>query len=194
MTLGIETRLRRRLIRRLALQPGDGVLDVACGTGLNFPFIQEDIGPAGRLIGVDLTPAMLAKADRRVAAHSWSNVTLIEADAMALRLSEPVDAALCTLAIGLMPDPGAVVEAMVGTVRPGGRVLISDGRLVDRWYGPLANPLLRWIGDPWVPPAVRDRYWAARPWETLAMSTKGFDYEEWLGGTLYVASGHRQEP
>jgi demethylmenaquinone methyltransferase/2-methoxy-6-polyprenyl-1,4-benzoquinol methylase len=194
MTLGIETRLRRRLIRRLALHPGDSVLDVACGTGLNFPFIQEAIGPAGRLIGVDLTPAMLAEADRRVAANGWHNVTLIEADAMALELSEAVDAALCTLAIGLMPDPGAVVETMVGAVRPGGRVLISDGRLVDRWYGPLANPLLRWIGDPWVPPAVRDRYWTARPWETLAMSTEGFDYEEWLGGALYVASGHRQGP
>jgi demethylmenaquinone methyltransferase/2-methoxy-6-polyprenyl-1,4-benzoquinol methylase len=194
MTLGIETRLRRRLIRRLALQPGDRVLDVACGTGLNFPFIQETIGPAGRLIGVDLTPAMLAEAGKRVAAHRWSNVTLIEADAIALELSEPVDAALCTLAIGLMPDPSAAVEMMVGAVRPGGRALISDGRLVDRWYGPLANPLLRWIGNPWVPPAVRDRYWAAHPWETLAMLTEDFDYREWLGGALYVASGHKRKP
>jgi demethylmenaquinone methyltransferase/2-methoxy-6-polyprenyl-1,4-benzoquinol methylase len=194
MTLGMETRLRRRLIRQLALHPGGRVLDIACGTGLNFPFIQEAIGPAGRLVGVDLTPAMLAEADRRMAAHRWRNVTLLEANAMALELSEPVDAALCTLAIGLMPDPGAAVAAMVDAVRPGGRVLISDGRLVDRWYGPLANPLLRWIGDPWVPPAMRDRYWAARPWETLAMLTEGFDYTEWLGGTLYVASGHRKEP
>ncbi len=193
-TLGIETRLRRRLIRRLALHPGDRVLDIACGTGLNFPFIQEAIGTTGSLTGVDLTPAMLAEAGRRVTAHRWSNVTLIEADAMALELSEPVDVALCTLAIGLMPDPSAVVETMVDVVRPGGRVLICDGRLVDRWYGPLANPLLRWIVNPWVPPAMRDRYWAARPWETLAMLAEGFDYEEWLGGALYVSSGHKRKP
>jgi ubiquinone/menaquinone biosynthesis C-methylase UbiE len=194
MTLGVETRLRRRLIRRLGLHPGDRVLDVACGTGLNFTFVQEAIGPAGRLIGVDLTPAMLAEAGRRIAAHGWSNVTLIEADAMALALPEPVDAALCTLAVGLMPDPSVVVESMVDAVRPGGRVLISDGRLVGRWYGPLANPLLCWIGNPWVPPALRERYWTARPWETLVMLTEDFDYEEWLGGALYVATGHTRGP
>jgi ubiquinone/menaquinone biosynthesis C-methylase UbiE len=189
MTLGIEARLRRRLVRRLALRPGDRVLDVACGTGLNFPFIQEAIGPTGELIGVDLTPAMLAEADKRVAAHGWDNVTLVEADASALALSESVDAALCTLAIGLMPDPGAVVESMVDVVCPGGRVLISDGRLVHRWYGFLANPLLHWIGRPWVPPALCERYWTARPWETLVMLVEDFDYEEWLGGALYVVTG-----
>ena len=194
MTLGIETRLRRRLIRRLALHPGDSVLDIACGTGLNFPFIQEAIGTTGSLIGVDLTPAMLAEAGKRMAAHRWSNVTLIEADAIALELSEPVDAALCTLAIGLMPDPSAVVETMVDAVRPGGRVLLCDGRLIGRWVGLLANPLWRWIVNPWVPQAVRDRYWAARPWETLAMLTEDFDYREWLGGALYVAWGDRKEP
>lgn len=189
MTLGIETRLRRRLVSRLALQPGDRVLDVACGTGLNFPFIQEAIGPTGELIGVDLTPAMLAEASKRVAAHGWNNVTLIEADATALALSESVDAALCTLAIGLMPDAGAVVESMVDAMCPDGRVLISDGRLVDRWHGLLTNALLRWIGSPWVPPALRERYWTARPWETLVMLVEDFDYEEWLSGALYVATG-----
>lgn len=194
MTLGIETRLRRRLIRRLALSPGDRVLDIACGTGLNFPFIQNAIGPAGRLIGLDLTAAMLAKASERVAIHGWNNVNLIHADATSSRLPESVDAALCTLAIGLMPDPSAVVHALVVAVRPGGRVLISDCRLVDRWCSPLVNPLLRWIGNPWVPPSVREHYWTARPWEVLAMLTHDFCYEEWLGGALYVASGHKREP
>jgi demethylmenaquinone methyltransferase/2-methoxy-6-polyprenyl-1,4-benzoquinol methylase len=193
MTLGIEARLRQRLIRRLELGPGDKVLDLACGTGLNFPFIQDCIGSTGRLIGVDLTPAMLAQARERVAAHGWNNVVLIHADATSFKLSEPVDTALCTLAIGLMPDSGAVIRALVDAVRPGGQVLISDGRLVARWYGPLANPLLRWIGAPWVPPVVRGHYWAARPWEALAALTEDYRYEEWLGGALYVASGFKPE-
>jgi demethylmenaquinone methyltransferase/2-methoxy-6-polyprenyl-1,4-benzoquinol methylase len=193
MTLGIEAQLRRRLIRPLELGPGDKVLDLACGTGLNFPFIQNCIGSTGKLIGVDFTPAMLAKASERVAARGWNNVTLLDADATSFELSEPVDAALCTLAIGLMPDPSAVIRALVDAVRPGGQVLIFDGRLVDRWYGPLANPLLRWIGDPWVPPVVREHYWAARPWEALAALTEDYSYEEWLGGALYVASGYRPE-
>ena len=149
LALRKEARLRRRLVDRLALRLGDTVLDLACGTGLNFVAIEEAIGPTGRLVGVDLSPAMLAEAPKKVAAHGWANVTLIEADATTFRLAEPVDMALCTLAIGLMPDPDAVVRAMVGMVRPGGRVLIGDRRLVERWYGPLVNPLLRWVGNPW---------------------------------------------
>lgn len=193
LALGMEARLRRRLVDRLALRLGDTVLDLACGTGLNFVAIEEAIGPTGRLVGVDLSPAMLAEARKKVAAHGWANVTLIEADATTFRLAEPVDMALCTLAIGLMPDPDAVVRAMVGMVRPGGRVLIGDGRLVERWYGPLVNPLLRWVGNLWVPAAVRDRYWSVRLSETLEALAEDLHYEEWLGGILYVAWGRRKE-
>ena len=128
LALGIEVPLRRRLVRRLALQPGDTVLDLACGTGLNFAAIQKKIGPSGQLIGVDLTPAMLDEARKKTKSHGWTNVTLIEADVTTFRPSEQVDVALCTLAIGLMPDPEAVVRAMVEMTRPGGRVLIGDGQ------------------------------------------------------------------
>ena len=127
---------------------------------------------------MDLSPAILAEAYKRVAAHGWSNVTLIEADATTFRLTEPVDVALSTLAIGPMPDSDAVVQAMVTMVRPGGRVLIGNGHLVERWYGPLANPLLRWVGRLWVPAAVREHYWTARPWETLQALAEDFHYEE----------------
>lgn len=191
LTLGIEARLRRRLLSRLTLRPGDTVLDLACGTGLNFPAIQKAIGSTGRLIGVDLTPAMLAEARKKATAHSWTNVTLIEADATTFRPTELVDVALCTLAIGLMPDPGAVVQSLVGAVRPGGWVLISDGQLVDRWYGSLLDPLLRLVGSPWIPAAVHEHYWNARPWEALRTLTEAFHYEEWLWGILYVAWGQR---
>jgi len=193
LTLGLEARLRRRLVDRLALRPGDTVLDLACGTGLNFLAVEEAIGPTGRLVGVDLSPAMLAKAREKVAAHRWANVTLIEADAARLRPLEPLDAALCTLAIGLVPDPDAVVQAMAGAVRPGGRVLLSDAHPVERWYGPLLNPPLRWVSDPWIPSEVRDHYWTARPWEALEPLTDDFHREEWLGGILYVAWGRRRE-
>lgn len=70
-------------------------------------------------------------------------------------------------------------------------MLIADGRLADRWYGALVNPMLRWFGNPWVPAAMRDRYWAVRPWETLQAVTENFHYEEWLGGVLYAAWGRR---
>src|ERR1700760_1083546 len=51
---------RRRAVHALVLQPGDTVVEIACGTGLNFAMIEQEIGPEGRIVGVDLTDAMLA--------------------------------------------------------------------------------------------------------------------------------------
>jgi ubiquinone/menaquinone biosynthesis C-methylase UbiE len=71
---------RLRAVRALGLRPGAAVVDVACGTGLNFSLIEQAIGPAGRIVGVDLTDAMLAQAERRIAANCWSNISLMQAD------------------------------------------------------------------------------------------------------------------
>jgi hypothetical protein len=78
--------LRRRAIERLRLANGDIVVEVACGTGINFPLIEERIGPSGRLIGLDLSPEMLAQARTRVDRDDWRNVTLVEAGVERARL------------------------------------------------------------------------------------------------------------
>ena len=53
---------RLRAVQALGLRPGDTVIDIACGTGLNFPLLEKVVGPGGRIVGVDLTDAMLARA------------------------------------------------------------------------------------------------------------------------------------
>jgi predicted TPR repeat methyltransferase len=73
--------MRRRAVNNLGLEPGQVVLDVGCGTGLMFEAIEERIGPTGSLIGIELSPEMLAVAAERVAAHRWENVSLLEAPA-----------------------------------------------------------------------------------------------------------------
>src|SRR3989304_1966843 len=72
--LGNEKRLRRETIDSLHLRAGQTVLDIACGTGRNFPLILEKVGPTGRLVGVDYTSAMLARARERVKREGWLNV------------------------------------------------------------------------------------------------------------------------
>src|SRR5215216_4385161 len=84
--LGNEKRLRRETINSLHLQPGQTVLDLACGTGRNFPLILERIGPTGKLVGVDYTSAMLARAQERVERAGWRNVELIYEDAALIDL------------------------------------------------------------------------------------------------------------
>ena len=57
---------RRRAVESLDLRPGDTVVDMACGTGLNFQLLENAIGADGRIVGVDLTDAMLAQARQRI--------------------------------------------------------------------------------------------------------------------------------
>src|ERR1700691_6656374 len=63
---------RLRAVQALGLRTGGTVIDLACGTGLNFPLLQQAVGPGGRIVGVDLTDAMLARAQDRIAANGWS--------------------------------------------------------------------------------------------------------------------------
>src|SRR5580704_13107105 len=72
---------RLEAVQALGLHAGDSVIDIACGTGLNFPLIEEAIGPSGRILGVDLTDAMLAQAQDRIKTNGWSNISLVQSDA-----------------------------------------------------------------------------------------------------------------
>ena len=60
---------RREAIQNLQLVEGDTVVDLGCGTGLNFSLLQEKLGPEGKIIGVDLSSEMLQKANNRVSKH-----------------------------------------------------------------------------------------------------------------------------
>jgi ubiquinone/menaquinone biosynthesis C-methylase UbiE len=85
---------RERAIRLLALNQGDTVVDLGCGTGLNFSLLQEQVGPGGRIIGVDLTDAMLDEASARIAARGWLNVELVKSDAAVYGFPTAVDGIL----------------------------------------------------------------------------------------------------
>ncbi len=54
--------LRRKAVGKMALGRGDSVLEIGCGTGRNFPYLREAVGPEGRIYGVDISPGMLRKA------------------------------------------------------------------------------------------------------------------------------------
>src|SRR4051812_3999218 len=99
-----ERAQRLRAVQALRLRPGDSVVDVACGTGRNFPLIQKLIGSDGRIVGVDLTDAMLARAQKRIATNGWSNVSLVQADAADFHFPTEVDAILSTYALTQVPD------------------------------------------------------------------------------------------
>src|SRR5205085_9383486 len=67
---------RAKAVSLLELRPGDTVVDVGCGTGLCFAAILEEIGPSGRLVGIEPSVDMLGLAAERVARAGWDNVDL----------------------------------------------------------------------------------------------------------------------
>src|SRR4051794_14019313 len=83
---------RFEAVAALAPAQGETVLEVACGTGLNLPELSHRVGAAGRVIGVDVSPAMLAQARTRCWREKLGNVEIIESSAEGLGLGEPADA------------------------------------------------------------------------------------------------------
>jgi hypothetical protein len=72
---------RRKAVAALGLKAGDTVLEIGAGTGRNFPYLAEAVGPSGTIIGVDASEGMLAEARKLIERRGWSNVELLHQDA-----------------------------------------------------------------------------------------------------------------
>ena len=180
--------LRLRTIAKLALRPGDAVLDVACGTGLSFAPIVSAIGASGRLTGVELSPEMAGLARERVAREGWRNVRVDVADMAASRLDGPYDAVLFHFTHDVLRTPGAL-EAIFASCRPGARVAVAGSKLLPWWLAPL-NGWVRRINAPYM--TTFDGL--DRPWAPLERYVPGLRRESALGGIAYVAWGNARSP
>ena len=140
-TLPPVGRWRARIADALALDPGDTVVEMGCGTGANLPFLRERVGTSGRVVGVDLTEPLLSVARERVA--SFENVHVLRADATAPPVRQ-ADAVLATFVVGLLPDPSGAVGTWCDLVAArGGRVALADATASRHVAGRLLNPAFR---------------------------------------------------
>jgi ubiquinone/menaquinone biosynthesis C-methylase UbiE len=182
---------RLRAVQALGLRPGDSVVEIACGTGLNFSLIEQVIGPDGRIIGVDLTDAMLAQAQHRIETHDWSNISLVQADAAEFDFPTEVDAILSTYALSHVPECGEVIAHGAAALSRGGRWVVLDLKIPDRaprWPAQLGVALARRFGsiDEWI---------ARRPWEAIRVAMQDtmadLSWTELFFGTAFLAAGSR---
>lgn len=176
-------------IAALQLQPGQRVLDLGCGTGLNFPLLLEGVSgraEPGAVVGVDASEAMVARARAKVDERGWTGVQLVHADATtgAKELTGLVDAALFTYSLSIIDDWQAAWAAALERVRPGGRMLVVDMALpVGRAH--VLSPLARLAcftggADP-------DRH----PWTLAEQDLRDVSHQVLRGGHVHVVAGVR---
>ena len=182
---------RVRAVRALGLRPGASVIDIACGTGLNFPLIEEAIGPGGRIVGVDLTEAMLARAQSRIDTNGWSNIRLAQADVAEFDFPPEVDAILSTYALSQVPACAEVIAHGASVLAGGGRWVVLDLKVpakTPRWLAQFGTAIIR-------PFASVDEWIMRRPWEAIRAAMQEeldeLSWDELLLGTAFLAAGSR---
>jgi precorrin-6B methylase 2 len=179
---------RRYAVARLAPRPGEVILDIGCGTGLNFAAIQGAIGPSGRLIGVELNPRMLDVARARVERHGWTNVRLVQADVEKADIGATADAGLLCAVHDVMRSPAALANVL-HHLREGARI-VAGGPKWARWRhsdGLWVNfSTWRMNRD-----CVTTFEGFTRPWSHLQCLVQDLIVDEVFHGGGYIASGIR---
>ena len=178
---------RECAVPALHVSEGSRVLDIGCGTGLNFPLLLAAVGPSGQVVGVDRSHTMLEVARRKTIHLPPGTVALVEADAEHLDrvvagLGAQFDAVIFTYSLSLMTDPDRAWRHATALVRPGGRAAIVDLEPPHGWARLLdpAARLASWLGGADI---------NARPWAVLEQTAH--DVQSWAfrGGHVQVRVG-----
>jgi arsenite methyltransferase len=129
------------------LRPGERVVDVGCGAGIDSLIAAKKVGPRGHVIGVDMTPSMLEKARRAAAETGLTNVEFREGYGEVLPVEGGwADVVISNGVLNLMPDKVTALEEMSRVLKPDGRLQIGDilvqkavpesaKRKIDLWTG-----------------------------------------------------------
>lgn len=180
---------RLRCIDKLALRPGDVVLDVGCGTGLSFASLRERVGSGGRVVGVELSLEMARIAQERVRQARWENVDVVGADLSRVALAPLLpgcplfDALLFHYTHDILQSESALANVFA-CAKPGGRVAAAGLKKTH----PLLFPL-NW--------SVLWRGWRYRtteaglrePWRYLKRWVPDLQWERYLLDTAYIGWG-----
>ncbi len=173
---------RRNAVDALRLRPDSSVLEVGCGTGLNFDLVARKLSPqAGQLVGLDFSVPMVRRARQRIAQRGWPHVQVMAGDAGSMTFAQPFDGIFFSYSITMMPCWSEAIERAYECLSPGGRMVILDFGKFEHWgpLGPLARGWFR------LNHVDMDRPVAARMADVFGR----LEVQQWLGGYYFIAVG-----
>jgi ubiquinone/menaquinone biosynthesis C-methylase UbiE len=154
--------LRQAAIDSLALNGGETVFDVACGTGPTLVALADKVGPKGKVIGIEQSPEMAEIARTRVGdSHTTTPVSVLVASVEDAPLTDAADALLFSYTHDVLQNPAALRHLM-RHARPGARVAVLATRFLPWWWGAPLNlftgfrsrnylTTFRGLSKPWEP-------------------------------------------
>ncbi len=129
------------------IRPGEVVVDLGSGGGLDVFLASKLVGPEGRAIGIDMTPAMIERARANAEAGNYTNVEFHESTIDRIPLPDAsVDCVISNCVINLAPDKTAVFREIARVLKPGGRVAVSDIALKKELPESIANSIAAYVG------------------------------------------------
>ena len=179
---------RIKAVDALNLKQGDTVVDLCCGTGLNFPHLHNAVGPKGKIIGVDLSADMLKVAERQVKNNGWENVTLVNSDAAHYQLPKNINGIITSYAITLIPEYDSIIIRGSDSLGKGGKFVILDFKKPDNWPEWFSKLMLTLFIKPCGGTyELKDRH----TWESLEKYLKIDEFKEYYFGSTYIATGEK---
>jgi 2-polyprenyl-3-methyl-5-hydroxy-6-metoxy-1,4-benzoquinol methylase len=121
----------RRLFELAGIGPGMKVLDLGCGAGDVAMLAARLVGPYGRVVGLDLNPAIVETARHRARAVGYANVTFVEGDLAEIPLDGDFDAIVGRLILIYLPDPVGTLRQLMSHLKPGGIVAFQELNRLD---------------------------------------------------------------
>jgi ubiquinone/menaquinone biosynthesis C-methylase UbiE len=177
--------LRALAIEKLALTPGETVIDVACGTGVTTATLARAVGGAGCVVGIELSPQMAALARQRLDAAGLVQARIEVAAVHQARVVERADAFLFSFTHDVLQQSEAL-DALVRMAKPGARYAVLGMRTLPWWRGWPVNLFVMWRARHY----LTTFHGLAAPWVRLEAVSREFKLVgTWHAGTTYMALG-----